>query len=613
LVGLRGRWRRRERKGPDRFLALHRVARWLVAGGVLAGLLAATGAVGIALLMAATIARVFLEGQGLSDVMPLLVVAAALALARAVCLAAQEVLLQRASSELRQGLRRTLIDHLFELGPTWLTGERGGEVVSTVTGGLESLDAWMTQFYPARWLAVLVPGMVLLVVLVLDPPSALVLMLTGPVLILLLAYIGSRAAALTQRRFVEMRWMSAFFLDMLQGIATLKAFGRSREQADNIRSIGRQYGDTTMDVLRTAFQTALVLEWAAAVAMAVVAVEVSLRLIADAVAFEIALAVLIVTPEFFLPLRQLAIRYHAGAAGRTAAERIGAITAEASRRPVRGLAGEPLSAVPRSAVPRSAVPAASLVEGDIALEDVWFGYPGRAPVLRGLDLRIPAGSVLALTGASGAGKTTVANLLMRFIEPDHGLIRVGAMLLRDLDRATWLSTVAWVPQRPHLLWGTVADAIRVARPEATLSQVIDAARAANADAFIRGLPHGYQTHLGEGAQRLSGGQQQRLAIARAFLRDARLVVLDEPTAHLDEESEAAIADSILALARTSTVLVISHRLRWAGLADQVALLEGGRLSPTDAVAQTSRVGPAPHRPGPPMSARSDPDGVLGGP
>ncbi len=251
----------------------------------------------------------------------------------------QEVLAQRASSRLRQSLRRALVDHLFALGPTWLAGERAGEVVSAVTGGLESLDAWITSYLPARYLAVLVPGLVLVLMLVLDPPTALVLVLTGPVLVLLLAVIGSRARGLTQQRFEEMRWMSAFFLDMLQGIATLKAFGRSREQAANIRTIGQHYGDTTMEVLRTAFQTALVLEWAAAVATAVVAVEVSLRLIAGGMAFETALAVLIVTPEFFLPLRQLAIRYHSGAAGRAAAERLEFILA---------------APVPRGVAPRAA-------------------------------------------------------------------------------------------------------------------------------------------------------------------------------------------------------------------------------------------------------------------
>ena len=529
--------------------------------------------------MARAISDVFIGGEGLSEVLPLLIGAAVVAIIRTLLMAGQEMLAQRASSRLRQSLRRALLDQLFELGPTWLTGERTGEVVSAVTGGLESLDVWITSFLPARYLAALVPGLVLLLMLALDPPTALVLVLTGPVLVLLLAVIGSRARGITQQRFEEMRWMSAFFLEMLQGIATLKAFGRSREQAANIGTIGRHYGDTTMEVLRTAFQTALVLEWAAAVATAVVAVEVSLRLIAGEMAFETALAVLIVTPEFFLPLRQLAIRYHSGAVGRTASERLEAILDA----PLARVAGAPTDHAASGPAPASSgrpvlgtAEARRLCAATITYDDVWFSYPGRSPVLRGLSMEIGAGSTVALVGASGAGKTTTADLLLRFMEPGSGFIRAGGSPVAQVDRSAWLAHVAWVPQRPHLTWGTVADAIRVASPEATTAEVIAAARAGHAHDFIRALPAGYDTPIGEGGQRLSGGQQQRLAIARAFLRDARLVVLDEPTSHLDAESEAAIAESLRRLAVGRTILLISHRLKLAGLADRVVVIQDGR-------------------------------------
>ena len=259
-------------------------------------------------------------------------------------------LTQRAADKVKARLRADLTGHLLALGPGYTGRERSGELAAVVVSGSEALEAYVTIAQPARALAVAVPLLVLAAVAVVDPPTVLVLVVTGPVLVLLLAVIGGRAGAITERRFAELRWLSAFFLDMLQGIATLKLFGRSVEQVDTIRDMSRRYGDTTMEVLRTAFQTSLVLEWGAAVAVALVAVEISLRLMGGAIAFDRALAVLIIVPEFFLPLRTLATRYHAGAAGRTAAERIEAILAE----PVPGRHGPAASGVGGRSAPSRA-------------------------------------------------------------------------------------------------------------------------------------------------------------------------------------------------------------------------------------------------------------------
>lgn len=562
--------------GADRILASDASARRFLGASVASGLLAAALTVSVALLIAKAIADTFQGGKTLDAILPALIVAALLALARSALMTAQELLAQRSSSKLRESVRVSLAQHILALGPTWLAGERAGEVVSAVTGGLESLDAWIVTYQPTRLLAALVPGLVLAVILILDAPTALVLILTGPVLILLLAIIGGHAQAVTARRHEEMRWMSAFFLDMLRGIETLKAYGRSRDQAGNIRDVSQHYGESTMDVLRTAFQTALVLEWATAVATAVVAVEVSLRLIAGGLAFEVAIAVLIVTPEFFAPLRQLAIRYHAGSAGRAGAERI--LTILDTPRPDASATAPPQSSsVDPIGSPDDSSDGVLADQASIRLEAVWFSYPDRLPALRGVDMEITGSRVTALVGSSGAGKTTVANLLLRFIEPERGSITVGGVPLRSADRSRWLQDVAWVPQRPHLMYGTVAEVIRVSRPDASDDDVVRAAQAANADAFITGLSAGYDTHLGEDGRRLSGGQRQRLAIARAFLKDAPLVVLDEPTSQLDAESEAAIGGALRRLVRDRTVLVISHRLRLTALADEVVVLDAGRV------------------------------------
>jgi ABC-type transport system involved in cytochrome bd biosynthesis fused ATPase/permease subunit len=359
--------------------------------------------------------------------------------------------------------------------------------------------------------------------------------------------------------------MSAHFLDVLQGLPTLKMFGRSKEQAGTIDEISKHFGDTTMVVLRTAFQTSLALEWAAVAGTAFVAVEVSLRLMHGMLAFDRALAVLLLTPEFFLPLRQLSLKYHAGTAGRAAAQRIFT------------LLDVPSSAHMAPPAPASAAITTLPRPFDIQCLDIHYAYQGgQRPALQGLTLTIPHAQTVALVGASGAGKSTVANLLLRFIEPDSGTIVVGGIPLRDIDRAAWRTLIGWVPQHPHLFHGTVADNIQLGRPEAGPAAVEAAAQAANAGEFIQALPLGYDTPINERGARLSGGQRQRLAIARAFLKDAPILILDEATAYLDAENEALIQDALARLMRGRTVLIIAHRLVMAQHADQIVVLDHGR-------------------------------------
>jgi ABC-type transport system involved in cytochrome bd biosynthesis fused ATPase/permease subunit len=369
--------------------------------------------------------------------------------------------------------------------------------------------------------------------------------------------------------------MSAFFLDMLQGLPTLKLYGRSREQSANILEISRQFGNTTMDVLRTAFQSSLVMEWAATAATAMVALETSLRLMNGTLPFNQALAVILLTPEFFLPLRQMAMKYHAGTQGKAAAVRVFAILdAEPIGGPRRRGGVKQQESV--SPVGAGLVPAPATA-GGIVLRDVHLAYDeGERPALNGFTLTVPAGKTVALVGPTGAGKSTIAYLLLRFLEPDKGRITVGGEPLAALDPDSWRSQVAWVPQLPHLFHGTVADNLRLARPKATMAQIESAAQAAQADTFIQALPQGYDTPIGEGGSRLSGGQRQRLAIARAYLKDAPYLILDEATANLDAASEELVRAALARLARRRTVLIIAHRLQMARDADLIAVVEGGR-------------------------------------
>ncbi|MCB0229585.1 MAG: thiol reductant ABC exporter subunit CydD, partial [Anaerolineae bacterium] len=335
-----------------------------------------------AVLLSFAVDGVFLQSRTLSETLPLLGVMVALLMVRTAAIWAGDILAQRSAGRVKTSLRQQLLSQLVILGPARMSAdsERSGELVSTVAQGVEVLDDYIALFLPARYLAALVPTFVFLLVLILDPLTTLVLLFAGPMLLMMLAYIGGRARAITDRRFLELSWMSAFFLDVLQGIATLKMFGRSREQAANIEDISQHYGKTTMEVLATAFQTSLVMEWAATAATALVALEVSYRLMAGLLPFSQALAVLLLTPEFFLPLRQMALRYHAGTAGKAAAERIFTILDSNVSQATDQSRSEPATHVAAAPIP---LPAGF----DIRFDRVSYTYPSsegeeRRPALR---------------------------------------------------------------------------------------------------------------------------------------------------------------------------------------------------------------------------------------
>ena len=577
--------RRRGASADARLLAYVPAARRLLWLAVACGFLAATTVIASGLLLSLVVAAAFVDSRPPDAIVPLLIALVILGGCRAAFLLTSEVLAQRAASRLKDKLRRDVTGRLFELGPAHVSAERSGDLASTLVNGLEGLDAWMTSYLPARSLAAAVPFLVLAVVLVIDPLTALVLVFTGPVLVLLLALIGSRTRAISERRFAELRWMSAYFVDMLRGIATLKAFGRSAEQVGTMRTISRQLGETTLEVLRSAFQTGLVLDWAGAVAMALVAVEVSLRLMDGELAFERALAVLVIAPEFFLPLRVLAQRYHAGSAGQVAAGRLFAILdTRAANVPVASrTTDQPAAAAP---VPIPRPPA-------IALDGVSYQYPERdRRALDDVTFAIPAGGRLTIVGPSGAGKSTLAALLLRFLEPQDGRIFVGGADLTDVEVGAWRAALGYVPQSPRLFHGTIADNLRLARPAATTRELLDAVRLAGAAEIIADLPSGLDTSVGEGGTRLSGGQRQRLAIARALLRDPAVLLLDEPTAHLDMTGEETIVALLDGLAGGRTIVAISHRPRLALTSDLVAVMDAGRLVEIGPPVELQRAGGA---------------------
>ncbi|MCF8480613.1 MAG: thiol reductant ABC exporter subunit CydD [Rhodospirillum sp.] len=456
--------------------------------------------------------------------------------------------------------RAELLDHARALGPVALAGERVGALATSLVEGVEALEGYFARFLPAMITTVLIPLAVLVAVLPLDWISALVLAVTAPLIPFFMILIGKGAERLNQRQWARLTRMGARFLDAIQGLTTLKLFNASRREAETVSRMAEAYRRDTMSVLRVAFLSSLVLEFLATVSIALIAVFIGFRLFWGEMAFHRGLFILLLAPEFYLPLRNLGIHYHA---------RMDAIGAADGM--IRLLNRSPASR------PAQGAPYQANTPVGLSFEEVTVTYDNGVKGLTGATFTVSPGEHVALAGPSGAGKSTLVNLLLRFVDPSAGRVLADGFPLDGLSVEDWRRSLAWVPQRPHLFQGSIADAIRLGSPDASLNLVEEAARQANAHGFIRALPEGYDQPIGEGGNRLSGGQVRRLALARAFLRDAPLLLLDEPTASLDGESEAAVLDALGRLTVGRTVLTIAHRPETLRAADRVVWLEGGRV------------------------------------
>jgi ATP-binding cassette subfamily C protein CydD len=496
------------------------------------------------------------------------------ALARAAAAYGGEAAALRAAARVKSQLRRKLIARSLRLGPAWLERQQPGRIAALATRGLDGLDPYFARYLPQLVLAVLVPAAVVVTVTATDWISGLVIVITLPLIPLLAALVGLHTKAQTRRQWQLLAQLSGHFLDVVQGLPTLKAFRRAKAQEQVIARVTGQHRAAAMATLRVAFLSALVLELSAALATALVAVETGLRLLYGHMSYQAALLVLLLTPEAYLPLRNVAAQYHASAEGSAAAESVFQILEKPL--PLQADRTAPTPARPLAPVP-------DLRSVAISFDRVTVAYPDRdRAALAELSLTIDPGELTLLTGPSGAGKTTLLRLLLKHIEPSAGTVRAGEADLAHIAPASWRAQIAWVPQHPRLFPGTVAGNIALGQPGASRGAIEDAARLAGAAAFIQALPCGYDTQLREGATRLSAGQRQQLALARAFLRDAPLLLLDEPTAHLAPAAAAAIRDVIAGSMAGRTIILATHQ--YAGISDysgicdapQIIALAGGR-------------------------------------
>ncbi|MGW5881922.1 thiol reductant ABC exporter subunit CydD [Streptomyces koyangensis] len=535
-----------------RLLRYARATRFFLAAVVVLGALGAGLVIAQAMLLAELIVSSFEQRFDTGDLTTPLLLLAAVALGRALVSWLTELAAHRASAAVTSELRMRLVERAGQLGPGWLGGQRTGSLIALATRGVDALDDYFARYLPQLGLAVVVPVAVLARIVTEDWVSAAIIVVTLPLIPLFMALIGWATQSRMDRQWGLLSRLSGHFLDVVAGLPTLKVFGRAKAQAESIRRITHDYRRATLRTLRIAFLSSFALELLATLSVALVAVTIGMRLVHGDMDLYTGLVILVLAPEAYLPLRQVGAQYHAAAEGLAAAEEVFAVL--------------------ETPVPDTGTRAAPA--GALAFEGVTVRYPGRdAPAVREAAFTVEPGETVALVGPSGCGKTTLLQAALGFVAPAEGRVTVGGTDLAEVDREQWHQRIAWVPQRPQLFAGTIAENVRLARPEASDAEVAHALEQAGAQEFVAGLPSGAETELGEDGAGLSAGQRQRVALARAFLADRPVLLLDEPTASLDGASEEAVVEAVRRLAVGRTVLLVVHRPALLAVADRVVRLD----------------------------------------
>ncbi|MFF5984509.1 thiol reductant ABC exporter subunit CydD [Streptomyces olindensis] len=550
-----------------RLLRYARATRGFLVAVVALGAVGAGLVIAQAMLIAEIVVGAFQHRMAVSELVTPLLLLAVVAVGRALVGWLTELAAHRASAAVKSELRGRLLERSARLGPGWLSGQRTGSLVALATRGVDALDDYFSRYLPQLGLAVVVPVAVLARIVTEDWVSAAIIVGTLPLIPVFMVLIGWATQSRMDRQWRLLSRLSGHFLDVVAGLPTLKVFGRAKAQAESIRRITGEYRRATMRTLRIAFISSFALELLATISVALVAVTIGMRLVHGEMDLYIGLVILILAPEAYLPLRQVGAQYHAAAEGLAAAEEIFAVL--------------------ETPVPASGSEA--VAEGALSFEAVTVRYPGRsADAVSEVSFTVEPGETVALVGPSGAGKSTLLHVLLGFVPAAEGRVRVGGVDLAEADLEQWRSRVAWVPQRPHLFAGTIAENVRLARPDADDEAVRRALRDAGALEFVDALPEGAGTRLGEDGTGLSAGQRQRLALARAFLADRPVLLLDEPTAALDGATEAEVVAAVRRLAAGRTVLLVVHRPALLGVADRVVRLEQPEVAAVPSV-------PAAHR------------------
>ncbi|WP_221228950.1 thiol reductant ABC exporter subunit CydD [Komagataeibacter kakiaceti] len=535
-----------------------RIGLWLGAAVVLGGAAAVMLVLQLAVL-ARIVSDLAFHGRAVSDESAGLAMLVALLAGRALLQWAADMVANEGSLQLATAIRGELLRHLFHVGPVGLAGQATGQMVTVLGDGVAALEAYFAQYVPRAAMMVVLPLLVLGMVLNLDVWSFIILACTGPLVPVFMALVGYRAQVIMDRQWTQLLLLGSAFLDTLQGLTTLRLFGRARDAVAAVAGMADEYRITTMSVMKVAFLTSAVLEFFASLSIALVAVVFGARLLDGKADFQSAFLVLLLAPEYFMPLRAFSASYHARQ------------NATAAMAGISQLFALPVTAIRPDA--RGSTVGAPLVS--ISCEDVTAGYQADAPVLSHAGCTFRRNVLTVVTGESGVGKTTLIRLLLGLLRPMRG--RVIAVDACGVAHARWQDRIGWVPQQSRLVHGTIAENLRLADPMADMDTLRAAAEQADALSFIEALPQGFDTPVGERGAGLSGGQVQRLALARVLLRNPQVLILDEPTANLDPRSERRVAAAIARAAVGRIGIVVAHRPTMIAQAAQVVRLRDGQV------------------------------------
>ncbi|MDO6836603.1 thiol reductant ABC exporter subunit CydD [Pseudoalteromonas carrageenovora] len=514
-----------------------------------------------AYLLAQTIHNVMFEGKSLAQVTHLLWPLAGIILLRALFLAISERLSAFAALKIKSAMRQTLLTKLTQLGPSYIEQHGQGATLTTLHDGVEALHDYYAKYLPGVAYSALIPIAILVVIFPTDYKAGLIFLLTAPLIPFFMILVGSKAEDLNQKRWKQLAVLGNYFFDRIQGLTQLKLFNATRTELKHIAKISDDFRHATLDVLKIAFLSSFALEFLATISVALVAVIIGFRLFFGTLDFATGFVVLLLAPEFYLPLRQLGSHYHARLQGiSAAADMVTILNAPLPEQSQQNNAhvSEPINT--------------------ISINNLNFTYPNSNEGIKNINLALPNKGLVALVGASGSGKSTLFDCILGFHPQVVGQISINDKPLDATNINTLQNKIAWIPQTPTLFYQSISDNIKIAKPDASQLELEQAAHQAGALDFINTLPNGFNTLIGEQGEGLSGGQKQRIALARAFLKQAPILVLDEPTAHLDSQTEQLIQRAINDYAKTHLVLVIAHRLNTVKNANNIIVMQNGEVA-----------------------------------